>query len=79
MGDFAEQIRQAVKEGLEERKNRRVVREVMEVEECDVCDGRGFFLCDKVVQEAKWLAPAVTVRSSEPCEECDGRGYLNSF
>jgi hypothetical protein len=75
VGDFAEQVRRAVKEAQEEWKNRKVIYEVMEVESCDECDGRGFFLCDKVVQKAQWLAPAITVRSSEPCEQCDGKGY----
>lgn len=75
MGKFAEQIRQAVKDGLAERENQKIIREIMEVESCQACDGRGFFLCDKVVQEAKWLASAITVRSSEPCEACDGKGY----
>jgi DnaJ-class molecular chaperone len=75
MGDFAEQIRQAVKKAQEERQNQKVVREIMEVESCEACDGRGFFLCDKVVQEARWLAKEITVRSSDPCEECDGKGY----
>jgi DnaJ-class molecular chaperone len=60
---------------LEERRNRKVLYEVMEVKPCRECEGKGFHLCDKVVQEARFLVPAITVRASEMCRSCSGRGY----
>lgn len=79
MGRFADEIRQAVQEATEGweswKENRRLICEVMEADLCEDCDGNGFHLCDKVVQEAYLLAPAIVVRGSDPCKSCDGKGY----